>query len=338
MGDDSLKVNKIFLYTMTAGLGDSLIMGDLMHKIEKIVPDSRCVMIHRSNPHINIWTEDRDRDRFYDIYKLAEVGSLIKQLRNYRKSGVVVFALQMAPGSYQGFFLHALLKRLRAVDHIVDFNLINADIVIPPEGNYILEIHVNQIKRLLKISSIPSEIFKLTLPFSTGNVEVKSDVVGIHPWSRRGGVSFTWEERKWLAIMTALLERKKKVVIFGKDDRFDIFKQWIMQELPSELASDVTFAPSQSVEHMVEQIASFNSMVSVNSATVHIGHALNKRMVILNGPSLDLWIPKGKEIVSVYDTQAKYSGNDSVSNNPDFPQVRRIKVEDVLEGMQKVID
>ena len=88
---------------------------------------------------------------------------------------------------------------------------------------------------------------------------------------------------------------------------------------------------------MVRQIASFGGMVSVNSAAVHIGHALDRKMVILNGPTLGLWIPTGKDIVLVHDTQARYPGNDSVSRHPDFPRVARIRVEDVIEGIKKVI-
>ncbi len=329
-------IKNIFVFTMTAGLGDALIMGDLMHKIEKIVPNSRCLMIHRASPHIKIWTGDQDLNRFYNIFELLQMTSLTQQLRNYRRSGAVVFAHQMAPGSYQGFFLYSLLKRLKAIDYIVDFNLINADIVIPVEGNYILDIHLNQIKRLLKIDSFPLEVFKLELPFSTDNVEKNNDVIGIHPWSRRGGPCFTWEWSKWLSVITFILQHNKKLVIFGKDKQFFSFQDWVTKQLTAELTSNLSFVPSESVEHMVKQIAAFSGILSVNTATVHIGYGLNKKMVILNGPSLDLWVPKGNDIVSIYDTQAKFPGNDSLANHHDFPQVSRIDVNDVIAGIKKI--
>ncbi|MFH0753606.1 MAG: glycosyltransferase family 9 protein [Candidatus Omnitrophota bacterium] len=328
------KIKTVFVYTMTSGLGDSLIMGDLMHKIEALVPLSRCFMIHRSNPHVNIWKDDSDKGRFYNIFKVTDMFTLIHQLRGYRKSGAVVFGLQMAPGSYQGFFLYALLKRLQAIDHIVDFNLINADIVIPPEGDYILEMHLNQVQKLLKLASIPLPMFNLTLPFNTNGIAVNANVIGIHPWSRRGGLSFTWDDRQWLAVIQFLLDQDKKVVVFGKNNRFDAFRLWMTQALPE--ASSIVYEPSLNVEHMVKQVASFGGMISINSAPVPIGYALNKKMVILNGPTLDLWIPKNKNIISLFDREAKYHGND-VSRHPDFPLVNRIKIDDVLEGVQKMI-
>ena len=71
----------LFLYTMTSGLGDFIVMGDLMKKVEAVMPQARCFMAHRGNPHIKLWPYDPPDKRFFDIYQPKQFLRLILTLK-----------------------------------------------------------------------------------------------------------------------------------------------------------------------------------------------------------------------------------------------------------------
>ena len=334
-------MKSVFLYTMTAGLGDYLIMGDVMRKTERLLPGVKCLMTHRQNPHVHLWPDGPYKDRFYNICSLAEMVCLIKQLRKARNEGATIFGLQMAPGSLQGFIWHSFLKKLGALDYIVDFNLINADIITHPEGSYILDWHLNQIKKLFKIE-IPTDFFKLNLPLKLEALKNASTNekkrIGIHPWSRRGQYSsFVWTFDNWKKIIEHLLKDEGyEIVIFGRDARFNEFKDMISNDF-SNHAGRIVFEPSSSVENLIQIIQDMDLLISVNTATVHIGHALQKKMIILNGPSLGIWMPKGNDIINVTDQTARWNGADQHVSDCNFPSVSKINRDDVLTAINQIL-
>jgi hypothetical protein len=324
----------LLLYTMTSGLGDYIVMGDLMHKVETLVPKAKCLMAHRGNPHVNLWPYDNPSERFFDVYKPHQLLRLVTRLRKARKEGYTIFGLQMAPGSVQGFFFHSCLKRLKALDFIVDFNLINADIITPPRGDYILDLHLNQVGDLLKLQ-IPDEFYKLSLPVrydrspQSGKATGKF-LIGIHPWSRRGHLPcFVWPFDKWLDVVRFLLaESRNKIVIFGRDKKFDDLRNFLERNLES--SKNVEFRFCNHVWEVIETVRQLDLLISVNTSVVHIGYALDKRMIVLCGPSLNLWTPKGGNIFVVRDRRALFEGADKCGREEWFPLVERIDVEDVV--------
>ena len=336
----------LLLYTMTSGLGDFIIMGDLMRKVENLVPKARCLMAHRGNPHINLWAYDHPSKRFFDVYQPQQFLKLISTLRRRRKEGYTVFGLQMAPGSVQGFFFHLFLKKIKAVDFIVDFNLINADIITPPRGNYILDLHLNQIKELFKIK-ISEEFYHLELPiknlkFSNTSVKsVKKDKIkiGIHPWSRRGHLPcFVWPFERWVEVIKFLLQDKRnEIIIFGKDKKFGEFKSYLQLKL-GEAGKQIKFALCNSVIELINMIRQMDLIISVNTGVVHIGYALNKRMIILCGPSLDIWTPKGKNIKIVRDEEALFLGADKFESDDRFPNINRIDYIEIEKHLKYLLE
>lgn len=331
----------LLLYTMTSGLGDFIVMGDLMKKVERLVPQARCLMAHRGNPHIKLWPYDPPDKRFFDVYQPKQFLRLILTLKKAKKNNFTIFGLQMAPGSIQGFLFHLFLKKLKALDFIVDFNLINADIITPPKGNYILDLHLNQIKNLLKIE-IPENFYRLELPirydkFSIKKMDSSQFQIGIHPWSRRGHLPcFVWSFENWLKIIRFLLQYKQnRVIIFGKDKKFNELRNYLKIKLDTN-KKQLVFSPCDSVKELIKTIEALDLMISVNTGVVHIGYALNKKMIILCGPSLDLWIPKGKNIKIIYDEEMKFNGSDKYINNNRFPSVSKIKPFKVIKHLKEM--
>ncbi len=333
--------NIILLYTMTDGLGDYLTMGDIMRKVEQLLPGVKCLMVHRRNPHIHLWPLGEKEKRFFNIYSPSEFLLLCRTLQRERKK-TIILGLQMAPGSIQGFSLYTVLKKLGALDYIVDFNLINADIILPPEGDYILDLHLNQIKRLLNVE-IPSHFYKLQLPIQqeTNWQKIKSGSpfirIGIHPWNRRGHLScFVWPFEKWGKTINFLLEQKKyEIIVFGRDKRFEEFKNYLKGILGQKF-NQIKFYAVQSVQELIKTISDVDLILSVNTSVVHIGYALNKKMIILSGPSLNLWTPKGEQIFIVRDEEAIFPGSDRHIPDDRFPSIERIPYERVLEALMKL--
>ena len=328
---------------MTSGLGDYILMGDLMRKVEAIAQESRCLIVHRGNPHTKLWPYDNPRERFFSIYQPLEMLRMKKILRRAKKNGYIVFGLQMAPGSIQGFFLHTFLKKIRLLDFIVDFNLINADIITPPIGEYILSLHLNQIRDLLNIK-IPNDFYKLKLPIKYSDVpEISADShlikIGLHPWSRRGHLPcFVWPFEKWAQLIEHLLSNWPcQIIVFGKDNRFDEFKSFLKERIGT-LFSKILFIPSMSVEKLIVTVNSCDFLVSVNTVIVHIGYALNKKMVILSGPSLDLWLPKDDRIRIVHDEDAIFRGSDKYISDERYPSVSRIDIDLVVSEVERLLN
>ncbi len=332
-----MTMKPLLLYTMTSGLGDYLIMGDLMRKIEESVHGARCLMAHRANPHIRLWPYGSTNKSFFNVYNCKELLALVNSLKKARTDGYTTFGLQMAPGSVQGFFFHLFLKRLKAIDFIVDFNLINADILTPPEGKYILDMHLNQARRLLN-TKLPERLYKLELPvnFKKSPADSSSKLkdrstVGIHPWSRRGDQPcFVWPDENWTALIRRITQRDSThVIVFGRDKRFDEFRHLISEQTGN--TKNISFIPSRSVPHLIETINSIDHLISVNTSVIHIGYSLEKPMTVLSGPSLDLWIPEAENIEVIRDKAAIFPGSDKMIDDRRFPCISRIPLEEIIK-------
>lgn len=331
----------VLVYTMTNGLGDYLVMGDLMHKAKLILPQSKCVMVHRANPHILQWPYENDRDIFFNVYSLPDMLRLTKNLSAFRRRGYVIFGLQMSPGSMQGFLLQRCLKYLGSLDYIVDFNLINADVVIAPRGSYILERHLNQLSDLFNVK-IPSDYYRLHLPLASwkdlptiGKTSGRR-LIGIHPWSRRESDSFFWPLNRWRELINDLLRHEDMdFVILGRDEKFEEFTDSLRRNF-ADAQKRFHFVPAKSITHLAKTIAELDVLLTVNTAVVHMAYALNKKTVILSGPTLDIWNPHGDHIRIVKDTQASLTGADKPSRDKRLPRVERISVQQVLNAFQSL--
>jgi len=342
-----LKVRPLLLYTMTSGLGDYIIMGDLMRKVEKLVPEAKCLIAHRGNPHVKLWPYDSLHKRFFNVYQPHQILRLILTLKKAKRESYTVFGLQMAPGSVQGFFFHLFLKRIKALDFIVDFNLINADIITPPCGNYILDLHLNQVKELFKIR-IPEGFYKLDLPIKIKPIKLKSayslkekneKIIGIHPWTRLNYRTRIWPTKKWYLLIKYILSYNKnlKIVVFGRDKKFNIFKNYLLHNLDYKLANRVMFFPSNSICEYIYVIKSLDIIVTVSTATVPIGYALNKKLVILGASTLDIWIPKGRNISCLHDKTALFPPSDTLILQRYCPSVENIDIDEVIREVFKFL-
>ena len=261
------------------------------------------------------------------------------KMRQLRREGRVVFGLQMAPGSVQGYFFLRVLQKLGALDYVVDFNLVNADIVTPPRGGYILNQHVQQIMDLyqgVQVEIPQRPLLPFEVPRRTPSTARKLRI-GLHPWSRRGHQpAFVWQQSKWLGLIHYLEQQPRvgQIVVVGKDDGFDRLQAAVSREVGPAKTS---FTPSRSVPELVATLAELDLLVSVNTGVVHIAHALDIPMVILNGPSLDLWIPKGEQIIALRDQKAALQAPDRAMDDDRFSRVGNIGLAQVVGSVENLL-
>lgn len=329
----------LFIYTMTAGLGDLVVLGSLGRWITNQLPEACCLFVHRNNPHVHLWQLPCSPLQFYNLHSPFEMLKLVKQARNLHRSGYTSFGLQMAPGSLQGYIFLRGLQQLGTVDYVADFNLINADIITPTHDEYILQRHARQMLTLCRSSETslpkcPMLPFAVSKPCTSLDGRLR---IGLHPWSRRGYQSaFVWPQEKWLELIRHLEQHPSvgQIVVVGKDAGFDNFKSTVMTAVtPAKLH----FAQSRSVPELVEMLTTLDLLVSVNTGVVHLAHAINLPQVILNGPSLDLWIPKGENIIALHDQQAIWQAPDRAMVDKRFSQVGNIKIEEVVGAVERVL-
>ncbi len=325
---------------MTSALGDYLIFGSLINAIERY-SNARCIVIHRSNKNISLWPYGSHHNRFFNIFSARELVLFLLTLHRYRKQGYEIFGIQMFPGSLQGFFLYSFLKIFNLLHFRVDFNLINADIIIPPQGTYIYDIHMNQAAALMA-AVFPDQAYQFTLPLRLNRPPTapahSTPLIAIHPWSRRGNTAaFTWSKKQWAELISFIVKNQHcRILLFGKDNSFSDFQSYIVKELGG-YADKIVFSPSTNVHELINSVQQANLIICPNTSVAHIGKALDKKMIILSGPSLRDWTPRGSNIHIVRDSGAIFPGNDRPTADPRFPSIRRIPVAAIYRIIEKIL-
>jgi len=317
------------LYTMFSGLGDFIVMYNAKKMAEASL-GVRVFVAHRRNPYIYNLALEKRRD-YFDIYSPLQLLSL-KKVLTLDVSGERL-GIQQAPGSVQGYTFLSFMKKIDAVDYIVDFNLINADIRTPPRGEYILEIHGNQLKDLFK-KEIP---LSLELPFKPEPVELPegNPLVAINPLSGRIRCNtYTWPYYKWKDLLTDLIEMEKDVrfLLILKGERGKIYR-----ELEKAFPGRVKTYSSLSLGKLVYLLKKCDLFLTVNSGPAHVAHFLRKKTVILSGPTLDLWNPSGSHIRVVRDEEARFPPSEQCRKAPGVPSVCNICAKDVMGAVTDLL-
>jgi hypothetical protein len=137
------------VYTMYHHLGDFVVIGGLLKKIDLLEVEFESLVAHRHSPHVASF-EGNSKDRFFNVARIGGFLGLIARLRRQKQQGRLIFGIPMAPGSLQAFFFFWIFKKLGALTYIVDFNLINADVLTPPRRRYIFDRHLAQAAELFR--------------------------------------------------------------------------------------------------------------------------------------------------------------------------------------------
>ena len=332
---DRLDPKRVTLvYTMFNHLGDFVVMAGLLKKYDLLSVEFESVIAHWNSPHVALF-DGKTGDRFFNISKLGGLLKLIGKLRRQRKTGSIVMGIPMAPGSIQAYGFFWFLKKLGALTHIVDFNLVNADAITPPRARYIYDRHLAQ---AAEIFQRPEWLEKKSMPLGlaapTRRSQRTGSRVGFFPWSARAEMpEFNWQKNKWTQLATQILEDPKlNVVLFGRDQQFPEFHDTLRTGLPEKMRPQLFALPVSSVEELLQAIESLDYLITVNTSALHLAHALQIPLVALCGSSLEIWQPEGDHVRIVRDHKGALPPSDIYQHDPLQPSLQRIEAEDVYQA------
>jgi ADP-heptose:LPS heptosyltransferase len=326
------------IYTMHDHLGDFIVIGGLLKKFDLLEVEFESLVAHRHSPHVSSF-DGNSKDRFFNIADIGGLLGLIARLRRQKQQGRLIFGIPMAPGSLQAFFFFWILKKLGALTCIVDFNLINADVLTPPRRRYIFDRHLAQAAELFKRPEWMEDVampLAIACPAITGSRSSRR--IGFFPWSGRGWLpEFQWPESRWLDLAKLILKNPGyEIALLGKDQGFAGFEQALRSRLPEEMRRRFVSRPATSVEDLAASLRELDGLITVNTSALHLAHALKLPLVALCGSSAEFWLPEGDHVRLVRDTKGALPPSDQYHHDPLQPSLQRIEVAEVYSAFEEL--
>jgi len=326
------------VYTMFHHLGDFVVLGGLLKKFDLLEVEFESVVAHQHSAHISSF-DGNSKGRFFNIATIGGLFSLIAKLRRQRKLGRLIFGIPMAPGSIQAFSFFWLLKKLGALTYIVDFNLINADVITPPRRRYLFDRHLAQAAELFRHPEWMEDT-SMPLAFAFPAAARSSSIrqIGFFPWSGRSWLpEFQWPESHWLALAKLIFDTTDfEIVLLGKDKNFARFEQGFRSQLAEEMQRRFVARPSASIEALAVSLREVDGIITVNTSALHLAHALKLPTVALCGSSAEFWLPEGDHVHLVRDTKGVLPPSDQYHHDPMQPSLQHIEVAEVYAAFEQL--
>jgi len=323
-----------FVYTLFHHLGDFVVMSGLLRKFDLLEVEFESLIVHQNSPHVPLFA-GKTEGRFFNVATLGGFLALLRKLRRQKKEGRIIFGLPMATGSIQAHFFFQFLKKLGALTYIVDFNLINADIITPPRRRYIFDRHLAQAAELLKHPDwLDDTVMPLGIACDASEKNRAVSRIGFYPESARAWLpEFQWPESRWLELAETILKNPRcEIALIGRDNVFSELEKLFRLRLPKEMHSHFVSLPCTSVGEMVQALQSLDFLVTVNTSALHVAHALKIPLVALCGSSLEVWRPEGDHVRIVPDTEAPLPPSDKYGHDSLQPSLQHIGVAEVHEA------
>jgi ADP-heptose:LPS heptosyltransferase len=333
---DGKKVTMV--YTMFHHLGDFVVMGGLLKKFDLLGVEFESLVAHQNSAHVPSFNGGA-KGRFFNIASLDGFLSLIVKLRRQKQQGRLILGIPMAPGSLQAFGFFWILKKLGALTYIVDFNLINADIITPPRRPYLFDRHLAQAAELFKHPEWLEDVtmpLAISIPTMAKSRSIRQ--IGFFPWSGRSQLpEFQWPESRWLALAKLVLKNMDgEIVLLGKDKDFARFEQALRSQLPEEMRPRFVARPATSVKALVASLSELDGIITLNTSALHIAHALKLPTVALCGSSAECWLPKGDHVRLVRDEKGVLPPSDRYQHDSLQPSLQRIEVAEVYAAFEQL--
>ena len=327
------------VYTMYNHLGDFVVISGLLKKFDLLEVEFESLVAHRDSPHVPSF-DGNSKNRFFNIARIGGLLGLIARLRRQKKQGRLIFGIPMVPGSLQSFFFFWILKKLGALTYIVDFNLINADVLTPPRRRYIYDRHLAQAAELFKHPEWlegPGMPLAIACPAIIRNESSRR--IGFFPWSGRSWLpEFQWPDSRWLELAKLILIKSPdfEIALLGKDDDFARLQQALRTQLPEEMRRRFVSRPSASIQALVASLQELDGIITVNTSALHLAHALKLPLVALCGSSAEFWLPEGEHVRLVRDAKGVLPPSDQYRHDPLQPSLQRIEVDEVFSAFEEL--
>ena len=227
-----------------------------------------------------------------------------------------------------------------ALTYIIDFNLINADILTPPRRRYIYDRHLAQVAELFKRSEwLEDTAMPLAVACPAIIKNRSSRRIGFFPWSGRSRLpEFHWPSFRWLELAKLILKSPDfEIVLLGKDNDFAGLEQALRSGLPEGMRGHFVSNPAASVPTLVASLQELDGIITVNTSALHLAHALRLPLVALCGSSAEFWLPEGDHVRIVRDTKGVLPPSDQYHHEPLQPSLQRIEVSEVYSAFEELL-
>jgi ADP-heptose:LPS heptosyltransferase len=326
------------VYTMFHHLGDFVVLGGLLKKFDLLKVEFESLVAHQNSTYVSSFDGDA-QGRFFNIATIGGLFRLIAKLRQQKKQGRLIFGIPMAPGSIQAFCFFWILKKLGALTYIVDFNLINADIITPPRRRYLFDRHLAQAAELFKHAEWMEDTsmpLAFALPAGTRSPSVRQ--IGFFPWSGRSWLpEFQWPESHWTALAKMIFDTTDvEIVLLGKDKKFTQFEQRLRSQLTDQMQKRFVARPSASIEALAASLREMDGIITLNTSALHLAHALKLPTIALCGSSAEFWLPEADHVQLVRDTKGVLPPSDQYHHDPLQPSLQNIEVEEVYAAFKQL--
>ena len=269
----------------------------------------------------------------YAIHKLP-ITKVFKSISEIRKAGKFDLVIDFGPWPR----LNAILTFFFQAKHSIGFKSINQFRHFCYDYSVVhsnLNHELDNFRTLLSPLNIISEAVPLLNVSSKSNSFFDSNYILFHPWP--GGYKSymkEWSKENWLTLADKLANKGYKIYVTGA--KADI-------EVTNELVSE-----SKGVLHSISGIYNLEDtativknaklLISVNTGIMHIGAALNTKMISLNGPtSIKRWGAVSNSSLNIFPQNSEcgylhfgYEYSKSTVNCMEL-----ISVEEVYEAVLK---
>jgi len=335
-------MKKVLVYTMFRSLGDFILISNVASRAQKRLKDTEIVIFHSDSPYFKLLDKGYLNAHFFRTRYPADLIRLVSFLWKKKKEGYKVFGMQEAPGSLFGFFMLAYLKKMRCIDYIVDYNLLDADIVTFPGGSFIFQRHLLQLEDIFNFKFQPDD-FNLQLPFKIKDSDreyVESilpsgkPIIALHPWSgKKGSQTCAWGADKCLEL-ARLLNAKfpdARITALGIDSK----KEALCERLSAVIgAGSFLDLPRLSIAQLAYLLGKITVFITSNSGPMHLAYIQKTKMAVLSGSSFDIWNPPVRQGTVIIKPKGDFfPPSDKKQKACGFPSASDIEVEDVFKAV-----
>ncbi len=275
--------NKKFLFINFGGIGDEILFLPTIQAVRNKFSDAQITLCteHRSraignlsNVFDNLHTINQNNNRYFELLKLT-FWARFKNFDYIISSGsntLIPILLWLMGAKNRIGFAGSKFQKLLTSAVKLDTN------------RYAAEMYFELTKDLTGE------------PFSLPHIEINEErtiipnSVLIHPgvsaMSRKKAIIKTFDGKKWAQIIDKLLLSGKKVILAGGPDDKQVYNEIILnlKNLDNDNFID-TFGKTKNIMDLATLINNSETLCCSDSAPMHIGVALNKRIIALFGPT-----------------------------------------------------
>lgn len=326
------------------GIGDQLLFLPTLEALRQLFPHGYLIMV----------TEPRSKEIFQgkvDEIIALDVKRRVSPWRIFRSLSYIRYlqpdvALASGTSAFVPLFLYLTGARIRVGYKQSKLHLFNTHNADATRNDYMAFVHYRLAQALG--AKDPPSLPRLDLPAYARewakdylrSADLSEGFILIHPgigkMSIERGIDRRWGMDKWVELINILKEKGKEVLVtIGPDD------EELGEELRRRVGFPLPIAQPADIYQLGGLIEKSALLVCLDSAPMHVGVALGKRVVALFGPSDEEEVlPKDERfrVVSADIDCRPCLWDKRRTSCPELHCMKKIGVEDVLKAIEELLE